>query len=68
MGKWQSWSLCCGSIAILFQAGTTLAEDLRPPGFRPSPPGIHALVGGTIVVRPGETITNGTILVRDGLI
>ena len=68
MGKWQSWSLCCGSIALLFQAGTTLAEDLRPPGFRPSPPGIHALVGGTIVVRPGETITNGTILVRDGLI
>lgn len=42
------------------------AEDLRPPGFRPWPPGVHALVGGTVVVRPGETLTNSTILIRDG--
>jgi len=61
-------SLPCLALALLGLAWTALAEDLRPPGFRPWPPGVHALVGGTVVVRPGETITNGTILVRDGLI
>src|SRR6266850_7136679 len=42
--------------------------DLLPPGFRPAPPGVHALIGGTVVVKPGETIEGATIILRDGLI
>ncbi len=42
--------------------------DLLPPGFRPLPLGVHALVGGKIVVKPGEMIDGGTIVIRDGLI
>ncbi|HWF19306.1 MAG TPA: amidohydrolase family protein, partial [Verrucomicrobiae bacterium] len=42
--------------------------EVLPPGFRPVPPGIHALVGGRVVVKPGETLTNATIIIRDGFI
>ena len=48
-----------------FAAG---AGELRPPGFRPVPPGVHALVGGKVVPRPGEVIEGGTVVIRDGLI
>ena len=44
------------------------ASDLLPPGFRPVPLGTHALVGGKVVVKPGDTIDDGTIILRDGLI
>jgi imidazolonepropionase-like amidohydrolase len=47
---------------------STQAAELLPPGFRPMPLGVHALVGGKVVVKPGEVISNGTIIVRDGLI
>src|SRR5438034_7386438 len=42
--------------------------ELLPPGFRPLPLGVHALVGGKIVPKPGEVIENGTLVIRDGLI
>ena len=42
--------------------------ELLPPGFRPVPLGVHALVGGKIVTKPGTTIESGTIIIRDGLI
>ena len=45
-----------------------LAAELLPPGFRPLPLGTHALVGGKVVVRPGEAIDGGTVIIRDGLI
>lgn len=45
-----------------------VAAELLPPGFRPLPLGVHALVGGKVVVRPGEVLDNGTIVIRDGLI
>ena len=32
------------------------------------PLGVHALVGGRIVVKPGEVLTNGVIVIRDGFI
>ncbi len=32
------------------------------------PPGVHALVGGRVVVKPGEVLTNATIIIRDGFI
>lgn len=44
------------------------AAELLPPGFRPEPLGAHALVGGKVVIRPGEVVTNATIVIRDGLI
>src|SRR2546421_4982058 len=44
------------------------ATDLLPPGFRPLPLGIHALVGGKVVVKPGEILPSATIVIRDGLI
>ncbi len=44
------------------------ASDILPPGFRPLPVGAHALVGGKVIVKPGEVIGDGTIIIRDGLI
>ncbi len=45
-----------------------VAAELRAPGFRPTPPGVHALVGGKVVIQPGEVLDFGIILLRDGLI
>ncbi len=42
--------------------------ELQPPGFRPVPPGVHALVGARVVVKPGETLDSATIVMRDGII
>ena len=52
-------------LSPLAQAG---AADLLPPGFRPRPPGIHALIGGKVVPKPGEVLENGVIIIRDGCI
>jgi imidazolonepropionase-like amidohydrolase len=42
--------------------------DIAPPGFTPIPDGHHALVGARIFIRPGTELTNGTIVIRDGII
>ena len=47
---------------------TSVAAELLPPGFRPLPLGVHALVGGKVVIKPGEVLDSGTIIIRDGLI
>src|SRR5439155_11207927 len=47
---------------------TVAGAELLPPGFRPQPLGVHALVGGDIVVKPGQVIQSGTIVLRDGFI
>jgi imidazolonepropionase-like amidohydrolase len=49
-------------------AAAAPADELLPPGYRPLPLGVHALVGGKVVVQPGEVIENGTVIIRDGLI
>jgi len=54
-------------VALLFCLGARAAEIL-PPGFRPMPLGVHALVGGKVIIKPGEVISNGTVVIRDGLI
>jgi imidazolonepropionase-like amidohydrolase len=54
-------------VAILFCLSAQAAEIL-PPGYRPAPLGVHALVGGKVVVKPGEVVSNATIVIRDGLI
>ena len=45
-----------------------VASEILPSGFRPLPLGVHALVGGKIVIRPGEVLDEGTIVIRDGFI
>ena len=52
----------------LFLAAPTFASDILPPGFRPKPVGVHALVGGNIVTKPGEILEDATIVIRDGRI
>src|SRR6266446_8115884 len=44
------------------------AADMLPPGFRPFPLGVHALVGAKIVIKPGEVLEGGTVVIRDGFI
>jgi imidazolonepropionase-like amidohydrolase len=62
---------CC---AIFFFAVTAVAPaappstEILPPGYRPVPPGVHALVGANVVVKPGKALTNATVIIRDGLI
>jgi imidazolonepropionase-like amidohydrolase len=55
--------------AALFLAAVQLpAADILPPGNRALPLGIHALIGGKVVVKPGEVLDPGTVLIRDGMI
>ncbi len=53
---------------VLFPCFRATAADLLPPGFRPRPPGGHALVGGKVVPKPGEVLENAVIIIRDGYI
>src|SRR5882757_8136575 len=55
--------------AVVFTGRTSVsASDILPPGFRPLPLGVHALVGGKVVTKPGEVIEGGAIIIRDGFI
>jgi imidazolonepropionase-like amidohydrolase len=47
---------------------SALGADILPPGHRPIPPGVHALVGGKVVVKPGLTVDRATVVIRDGFI
>jgi hypothetical protein len=42
--------------------------EILPPGFRPKPIGVHALVGGKVVTKPGEVLDEATVIIRDGYI
>jgi len=42
------------------------AVELLPAGHRPAPVGWHALVGGKVVVKPGQVLEEATIIIRDG--
>jgi len=46
------------------------APAQQPPvnGMRPAELRTHAITDATVVIRPGETIENATIVIRDGLI
>ncbi len=54
-------------LACLALPGASRAEIL-PPGNRAVPLGVHALVGGKVVVKPGVVLDSATVLIRDGLI
>ncbi len=58
---------------VLFSAVVCLsqafaADPIRPPGNRPTPSSVHALVGGRVVVKPGDELEKATIILRDGRI
>lgn len=55
------------SVVLAFISFPSPAEIL-PPGFRPNPIGVHALVGGKVVVKPGEVLDGATVVIRDGYI
>ena len=47
---------------------TAAAQNLPPPGFRPLPPGTHALVGARVFTQPDTSFSNATVVIRDGRI
>jgi imidazolonepropionase-like amidohydrolase len=59
-------SLLC--LVVLLSGLRARGDDLLPPGFRPLPPGTHALVGGKVVIKPGQMLEHGNIIIRDGFI
>ena len=60
-----SHSLAAAALLAMFQPANA---EILPPGNRPLPPGHHALIHATVVVKPGVTITNATVIIRDGRI
>ncbi|MBL9174624.1 MAG: amidohydrolase family protein, partial [Verrucomicrobiales bacterium] len=57
------------SIGLLLAGLTTVAaQTLPPPGFRPVPPGTHALVGARVFTQPDTSFSNATVVIRDGRI
>ena len=60
--------LAVAALAMLVLRGRAGANEILPPGFRPLPLGVHALVGGRIVIKPGEVLEEGVVVIRDGFI
>jgi imidazolonepropionase-like amidohydrolase len=60
--------LAVSGLLLSWQSGSPASAEFLPPGFRPLPLGVHALVGGRIVIKPGSELEAGTIIVRDGFI
>jgi imidazolonepropionase-like amidohydrolase len=67
-GKHFSQTVASSLLLLCLFASVAVRSEILPPGFRPLPPGVHALVGGKVVVKPAEALDSGTIVVRDGLI
>jgi hypothetical protein len=61
-------SVLLWAFQFVWLAAPLPASDLLPPGFRPLPLGVHALVGGKVVIKPGEVLDEGTIVIRGGFI
>ena len=59
---------CLYALVALAFSHAAFAAEILPPGHRPLPPGVHAFSGAKVVVKPGETIENGTVVIRDGFI
>ena len=62
----KPWRYLIELIALL--SLPAFGVDILPPGHRPIPPGVHALVGGKVVVKPGRIMDGATIVIRDGFI
>ncbi|HEY2838769.1 MAG TPA: amidohydrolase family protein, partial [Pirellulales bacterium] len=58
-----------GLLAVLLSGHSWAAPRTAPfPGLRETSATSHAIVGGKIVVSPKQTIDNGVVVIRDGLI
>src|SRR5579884_522198 len=60
--------LVLGCLLLLVRIVQAEPTEILPPGFRPLPPGVHALTNAHMMVKPGKTLTNATIIIRDGFI
>ncbi len=56
------------AMLLLACALSARAADLLPPGHRPKSPGVHALIGGRVVINPSNSVENATVILRDGII
>jgi imidazolonepropionase-like amidohydrolase len=56
------------ALAVVCACGLFAADEVRPPGNRPIESSVHALVGGRVVIKPGQELEKGTIILRDGRI
>ena len=59
-------SMLAAAAALL--GGPCLAQTAPVNGIRQAEVRTHAIVGATVVVRPGRTIENATVVIRDGVI
>ena len=64
----RAWSAALGLGLPVGLWTRLLGAELPAPGFTPESRGDHALRGVLAHVRPGTTLTNATVLVRDGRI
>ncbi|MEQ1859989.1 MAG: amidohydrolase family protein [Chthoniobacteraceae bacterium] len=56
------------SASVCWVSEVVAADAIRAPGNRPLPASVHALVGGRVVVKPGDELEKATIVLRDGRI
>ena len=58
------------SLVVLSGSAVTpgLAQTGPVNGIRPAEVRVHAIVGATVVVGPGERLDNASIVIRDGLV
>ena len=54
--------------AVVLFGGPCLAQTAPVNGIRPAEVRTHAIVGATVVVSPGQTIEDATVVIRDGVI
>jgi imidazolonepropionase-like amidohydrolase len=59
---------CLYAFLVLALWRNSPAAEILPPGHRPVPPGVHAFTGARVVVKPGEVIEEGTLVIRDGFV
>ncbi len=55
-------------VLLLVFAAWLLPVAAQEPVLRQPVPGVHAITGVTVVTAPGEAVSNGTVVVRDGII
>ncbi len=56
------------AVALLTVVSPVMAQTGPVNGVRPAEVRTHAITGATVVVQPGKTIENATIVIRDGVI
>lgn len=53
---------------LFLNAVGVYSQTTPPEGIRKNTPAVHALTNARIVQAPGKVITNGTLVIRDGII